>query len=120
MRLLTVCAAILSFMVATVASATPHCRQCPYSCADLGLGKKDCSFVSESRGVCCVDLTKKGLELAYAQEQVAKAPGSTRPLQVREECPPGFKPSENKCRPDERRRGCKDMRLPGGLGCVKR
>ncbi len=76
--------------------------------------------MSESRGVCCVDLTKKGLELAYAQEQVAKPTGSNRPLQVREECPSGFRPSENKCSSEERRRGCKDMRLPGGLGCVKR
>lgn len=39
---------------------------------------------------------------------------------VREVCPPGFSPSEQKCSPDERRRGCKDIRLPGGLGCVRR
>lgn len=37
-----------------------------------------------------------------------------------ERCPPGFSPSENKCSVEERRRGCKDMRLPGGLGCVHR
>jgi len=35
-------------------------------------------------------------------------------------CPSGFSPSENKCSTEERRRGCKDMRLPGGLGCVRR
>jgi hypothetical protein len=35
-------------------------------------------------------------------------------------CPPGFSPSENKCSQDERRRGCRDMRLPSGLGCVSR
>jgi hypothetical protein len=47
-------------------------------------------------------------------------PPMNRP-QVREErCPSGFSPSENKCSVEERRRGCKDMRLPGGLGCVKR
>lgn len=39
---------------------------------------------------------------------------------VREMCPPGFSPSEQKCSPEERRRGCKDIRLPGGLGCVRR
>lgn len=39
---------------------------------------------------------------------------------VQERCPSGFQPSEQKCSPDERRRGCKDMRLPGGLGCVHR
>ena len=46
-----------------------------------------------------------------------------RPVQrpiVRETCPSGFSPSERKCSVEERRRGCQDMRLPGGLGCVKR
>lgn len=38
----------------------------------------------------------------------------------RETCPAGFRPSENKCSAKERRRGCRDMRLPGGLGCVSR
>lgn len=42
------------------------------------------------------------------------------PARVQERCPSGFSPSENKCSQEERRRGCKDMRLPGGLGCVKR
>jgi hypothetical protein len=37
-----------------------------------------------------------------------------------ERCPSGFSPSENKCSQQERRRGCRDMRLPGGLGCVSR
>lgn len=40
--------------------------------------------------------------------------------QEQEVCPRGFSPSENKCSQEERRNGCKDMRLPGGLGCVKR
>jgi hypothetical protein len=113
-------AAVACFSVSVVASATPHCRACPYSCSDLGMGSKDCSFVSESRGICCLDLTKKALEVAMAQEQVARQPGSNRPLSGREECPAGFRPSEQKCSPEERRRGCKDMRLPGGLGCVRR
>ena len=84
------------------------------------MGKKDCSFVSESRGVCCLDLTKKGLEVAQAQDQAAPQQGYGRPSATREECPAGFRPSEQKCSPEERRRGCKDMRLPGGLGCVRR
>ena len=37
-----------------------------------------------------------------------------------ERCPSGFSPSEKKCSSDERKRGCRDMRLPGGLGCVSR
>ena len=39
---------------------------------------------------------------------------------VRERCPAGFSPSERKCTKKERRKGCKDLRMPGGLGCVKR
>ena len=43
---------------------------------------------------------------------------TSRPAQDR--CPAGFQPSERKCSPEERRRGCKDIRLPSGLGCVRR
>ena len=39
---------------------------------------------------------------------------------VRESCPSGYSPSERKCSNEERRRGCRDIRLPGGLGCVSR
>lgn len=42
------------------------------------------------------------------------------PAPSQDRCPPGFSPSEQKCSPDERRRGCKDIRLPSGLGCVRR
>lgn len=37
-----------------------------------------------------------------------------------ERCPSGYLPSERKCTPKERALGCKDIRLPGGLGCVNR
>lgn len=35
-------------------------------------------------------------------------------------CPSGYQPSERKCTAEERKRGCKDMRLSNGLGCVRR
>ncbi len=35
-----------------------------------------------------------------------------------ERCPSGYTPSENKCTQQERKKGCKDIRQPGGLGCV--
>lgn len=55
------------------------------------------------------------------RERNRPAPPVYQPPQQREErCPSGFSPSENKCSVEERRRGCKDMRLPGGLGCVRR
>ena len=119
-RFLSAIALAALTVVPAIVSATPHCRPCPYSCMDLGMGSKDCSFVSESRGICCLDLTKKALEVAMAQEQVASQPGANRPLHVQENCPPGFRPSEQKCSPEERRRGCKDMRMPNGMGCVRR
>lgn len=108
-----------------VAQADVHCRPCPYSCYDLGLGRKDCSEVSSSRGVCCVDLTKKGMQVAQEMERVEQQnngyrPEYGRPQPAQDRCPPGFRPSEQKCSPAERQRGCKDIRLPSGLGCVKR
>jgi hypothetical protein len=108
-----------------VASADPHCRPCPYSCYDLGLGRKDCSELNASRGVCCVDLTKKGLQVAMEMERAQQQAGGYRPEYGRpqpsqDRCPPGFQPSEQKCSPEERRRGCKDIRTPSGLGCVNR
>ena len=43
-----------------------------------------------------------------------------RPPPVQERCPAGFSPSEQKCSREERKRGCQDMRLSSGLGCVRR
>lgn len=108
---------------ASGASATPHCQPCPYSCYDLNLGDKDCSEITRSGNLCCVDLTRKGLELAQELERArAQQGGGNRPGRgdSSERCPAGFQPSEQKCSPDERRRGCKDIRLPNGLGCVRR
>lgn len=99
------------------ANSEPHCRPCPYSCDDLGLGRKDCSEISSSRGVCCVDLSSKGYKLAQAQDSVL---ANSQPSRSQDRCPPGFSPSEQKCSQNERRRGCKDIRLPSGLGCVNR
>lgn len=102
------------------ASATPDCRPCPYSCEDLGAGKKDCRFISESRGVCCLDLSPKGKDIAEAQAKVLQSQGLNRPSSSSQErCPAGFQPREQRCSPEERRRGCKDVRLSSGLGCVK-
>lgn len=47
-------------------------------------------------------------------------PPPSRPAPQVDRCPPGFSPSERKCSSDERRRGCRDIRTPSGLGCVSR
>jgi hypothetical protein len=47
--------------------------------------------------------------------------GSISPPPPRvEHCPSGFSPSERKCTNEERRKGCRDMRLSNGMGCVDR
>lgn len=54
------------------------------------------------------------------QLQTSQPPTPARPSVVPERCPAGFRASERKCTPQERKKGCRDMRLPGGLGCVSR
>ena len=46
------------------------------------------------------------------QQQPAAAP--------REHCPSGFEPGNHRCSNEERRRGCKDMKMPGGTTCNSR
>ncbi len=108
----------------SLAFAAPYCHPCPYSCRDLGLGNRDCEEIESARGLCCLDLSRSGRELTLEQERVENTRPSSVPdargANAIERCPSGFRPSEQKCSVEERRRGCKDMRLPGGLGCVKR
>ncbi len=54
------------------------------------------------------------------QRQDVYRPPPLPPRPAPDRCPPGFSPSENKCSTEERRRGCKDIRMPSGLGCVHR
>ena len=61
---------------------------------------------------------RERLERERDRQDYKPVPPVSRPAP--ESCPPGFSPSEQKCSPEERRRGCRDMRLPGGLGCVDR
>jgi hypothetical protein len=112
-NLLAFGAVVLSCLLSQEAFATPHCQPCPYSCSDLGLGHKDCSQASNAGGVCCVDLTQKGLELAQAREGIA---GNTNASAA--PCPPGFHPRSSKCSPQDRQHGCKDLRGPTGQTCV--
>jgi len=58
--------------------------------------------------------------LAQERDDLQAKQHAQRVQPVQEHCPPGFSPSERKCSQDERRHGCKDVRLPGGLGCVHR
>ena len=112
---------VVGFVGAEYAFATPFCSSCPLSCADLGLGKKDCSYVEGGGDSCCVDLTQRGLDVARAFDR-ARNQNTTSGggYNQNERCPAGFQQSEQKCSQEERRRGCKDIRLPNGIGCVRR
>jgi len=48
------------------------------------------------------------------------SPPPALPSPAQDRCPPGFSPSERKCTPQDRKHGCRDVRLPSGLGCVNR
>lgn len=61
---------------------------------------------------------RKRLEEERRRDKYRPPPPAPKPSQDR--CPPGFSPSERKCTTEERKRGCKDIRTPGGLGCVSR
>ena len=61
---------------------------------------------------------RRRLERERDRYQNPPPPPAARPQPDR--CPPGFSPSENKCSPEVRKRGCKDIRMPSGLGCVHR
>lgn len=56
--------------------------------------------------------------LEEARDALQRRPPPPQPQADR--CPSGFSPSEQKCSSEERKRGCKDVRLPSGLGCVRR
>ena len=51
------------------------------------------------------------------EERKEKPPKKKKPKKDR--CPSGWVPSERRCSSSERKRGCQDMRTPGGLGCVR-
>ena len=113
----------LSFFAAPAiqsASAELHCQPCPYTCEILDMSKNHCDFrESKKAGSCCVDLDEKGMKDVVAIDQRI----AIEAKQVKKQentCPPGFSPSDKKCSPNERKKGCKDVRLNSGLGCVNR
>ena len=67
-----------------------------------------------------LDRERERLEAERRRLEAEREASHRAPPRHEEHCPPGFSPSEQKCSSQERRRGCQDMRLPGGLGCVKR
>lgn len=102
-------------MFVSAASAIPYCSTTEQvNCAKYGIEGKDCSQMDNAApGTQCIDVSERGMEVVRAFEAHGGGAGQ-------QTCPAGFRPSEDKCSVEERRRGCKDMRLPNGLGCVNR
>ena len=67
-----------------------------------------------------LDYERERLEREREREAHQQEHNRRPPPPAQDRCPAGFSPSENKCSSEERRHGCKDIRLPSGLGCVKR
>lgn len=44
----------------------------------------------------------------------------TRPPPPRERCPAGFAETNSKCTDKERKKGCRDIKMPSGLRCIDR
>ena len=58
--------------------------------------------------------------LEEERDRQSRNPVPRIPSRADDHCPSGFSPSEQKCSSEERRHGCQDIRLPSGLGCVRR
>lgn len=59
-------------------------------------------------------------EQRYRDNTRRPPPVHLTPPPPRETCPPGFTPGGQRCSNEERKHGCKDIRMPGGLTCQHR
>lgn len=105
-------------LLATPVFAIPYCSSTEQvNCAKYGIGGKDCRQTDSDGRTQCVDVSQRGLDIIHRQERRDRDRDDS---QFQERCPAGFQQSEQKCSSEERRRGCKDVRLNNGIGCVKR
>lgn len=103
---------IAACLLSTPVFAIPYCSSTEQvNCAKYGIGGKDCHQTESDGRTQCIDVSERGMDII--QGRGSRDRGDER-------CPQGFQQSEQKCSNEERRRGCKDMRLDNGIGCVKR
>ena len=109
------------------ARADEMCRPCPFDCRGIGAASKDCSDRGMRNGQCCVDLDGRGMDQLRRKDQENAGRSAYRTdagaYDDRNgyqpgDCPPGFHVNDRPCTPDERQRGCNDMRSPSGQTCV--
>lgn len=109
---------ITTCLLSTPVFAIPYCSSTEQvNCAKYGIGGKDCHQTDSDGRTQCVDVSERGMEAIRGRGQGSD---EYRGRHDQERCPQGYQQSEQKCSNDERRHGCKDIRLDSGLGCVKR
>lgn len=139
MRNSIVLAALACLIGTEVAMADEVCRECPFSCQQIGIDERDCSNRDQRGGRCCVDLDNRGKDQLREREQYGAGPrhrlgnGDHPRRDPRRndagayddragfnpgDCPAGFHVNERNCNDEERRRGCMDKRSPSGQICV--
>lgn len=107
--------AVYTFGLPNPAFAIPYCSSTEQvNCAKYGIGGKDCHQTLSEGRTQCIDVSDRGMEIILRMEN------RDQQNQPQEQCPQGYQQSERKCTNEERRRGCKDMRLKNGIGCVRR
>ncbi len=103
------------------------CRPCPFDCNGIGANSKHCSTRSSRTNECCVDLDHEGMDQLRNKDRE----NNSRPIYRNDagayddrqgynpgDCPTGFHVNDRTCTPEERRRGCNDMKSPSGRTCV--
>jgi hypothetical protein len=65
-------------------------------------------------------LMNSTVQTAYAENELRLLKVAEDEDEEEEQCPEGFEESEERCTPEEREEGCRDIRLDNGKGCVDR
>ena len=107
---------IATCVVSTPVFAIPYCSSTEQvNCAKYVIEGKDCHQTESEGFTQCIDVSQRGMEIIQA-----RVSSDREVAENQERCPQGYQQSEQKCSNEERRRGCKDIRLDSGMGCVRR
>ena len=115
--------AFTTCLLSASAFAIPYCSSTEQvNCAKFGIEGKDCHQTDSEGRTQCIDVSPRGMEIIERMGERGRGRDgyNDRRDEYQERCPQGFQQSEQKCSSEERRRGCKDIRLDSGIGCVRR
>jgi hypothetical protein len=114
---------IATCLLSTPVFAIPYCSSTEQvNCAKYGIGGKDCHQTDSEGRTQCIDVSEKGMEIIQHMGDQDRGGDEYRDRrhEYQDRCPQGYQQSEQKCSNEERRHGCKDIRLNSGIGCVRR